>query len=109
MAHKETLGYHLGTQIDADEGQDRVDSWKDAASLSLQVPESWQHETKGSTAEVPPLKEPPQKKRRSNAATDSGCDVLKTLQAEISQRPCWDVAGTSENLEIQSVEIVKME
>ena len=62
MAHKETLEYHLGTQIDAEEGQDRVDSWKDAASLSLQVPESWQHETKGSTAEEPPLKEPPQKK-----------------------------------------------
>ena len=51
------------------------------------------------------MKEPPQKKRRSNAATDSGCDVLKTLQAEISQRP-WDVAGTSENLEKQLVEIV---
>ena len=42
MAHKETLEYYLGTKLD--EGQDRVDSWKDVASLNLQVPDSWQQE-----------------------------------------------------------------
>ena len=109
MAGKDKLGTWLGTQLDAEEGHVPVESFKDAQSLGLSVPTSWQSGSQGSTLEEPGLQEPPHKKRRSSAANDKSSEIMNALESEISQRPSWDVRETSANLEKQLVQIVQME
>ena len=109
MAGKDKLETWLGTQLDAEEGHVPVESCKDAQSLGLSVPTSWQSGSQGSTLEEPGLQEPPHKKRRSSAANDKSSEIMNALESEISQRPCWDVRETSATLEKQLVGIVQME
>ena len=107
MAQKDTLAELLCTQIDADEGQAANDSFKSAQSINLDVPQSWKHDSQASTAGDAP-KQPAHKRRRSNGVASSD-DVMRNLQAEISQRSCWDVPETSASLEAELVKLVQDE